>query len=162
MMMDELDKELLEFWQAATSLQGLEASTGTIFGVLFMEPSEISMEDLAKKTGYSLASICNKIKMLEPGGMVKRIRHPHTKKVFLYAEKDFSKMLSSYLLMKQKTVIKLGKDKLPELIKKYKNKKLSEEQRKKLMIMEHYYHDLLQFEVMVDQMIKKLEEIDFK
>jgi DNA-binding transcriptional regulator GbsR (MarR family) len=157
--MEELDREFLEFFQAATSMQGLDSSVGTIFGVLFLEPKEISMEELAEKTGYSPASICNKVKMLEPSGMIRRVRKPHTKKVLLYAEKDFSKIISSYLLMKQKSVISLGKDKLPGIIKRYKAKKLGEEQKKKLSIMEHYYQDLIQFEVMVNMMLKKIEEM---
>jgi len=157
--MEELDREFLEFFQAATSLQGLDSSIGNIFGVLFLEPKEISMEELAEKTGYSPASICNKVKMLEPSGMIRKVRKPHTKKVLLYAEKDFSKIISSYLLMKQKSVISLGKDKLPGIIKRYKAKKLGEEQKKKLSIMEHYYQDLIQFEVMVNLMLKKIEEM---
>jgi len=160
--MDNLSKDFLEFFQTATGLQGIDASIGTILGVLFMEPEEISMKELAEKTGYSLASICNKIKILEPSGIVKRIRHPHTKKAFLCMEKDMSQIIKSLLLTKQKSVIALGKEKLPELIKKYRNEKLTDEQKKKLMIMEHYYHDLLKFELMINHMVKKLEELDFK
>src|SRR4030043_1072928 len=160
--MDGLSKDFLEFFQTAAGLQGIDSSTGTIMGVLFMEPEEISMEELAEKTGYSLALICNKVKILEPSGIVKRIRHPHTKKLFLCMEKDMSQIIKSTLLTKQKSVIALGKEKLPEFIKKYKNEKLTDEQKKKLMIVEHYYHDLLQFEIMLNQMVKKLDELDFK
>lgn len=159
MQLDEIDKEFIEFYQTASRVQGADASLGTILAVLYLEPEEISMEDLAKKTGYSLASISNKIKMFEPAGFVKRIRKPGTKKVYLRAEKDVLEMMKKGLTMKQELVINLAKDRIPKIISKYKDKKLSEEQKKKLKIIDEYYKQMLKFEIIINEMLKKIDEM---
>lgn len=156
--MDSLEKEMIDFYRAAGRLQGVDDSLTTIMGVLFLEPREISMEELAKKTGYSLASICNKIRMFEPAGFVKRIRKPGTKKIFLSAEKDVLKILKKGFIIKQESVIKLSKERLPGIIEKYKKKKLTDEQKEKLKIIEDYYKGMLRFESIIKEILQKLDE----
>jgi DNA-binding transcriptional regulator GbsR (MarR family) len=157
-----LDKELLEFFQAATRIQGVDESIGTIMGVLYLEPEEISMEELARKTSYSLSSISNKVRMFEPTGMIKRIKKPHTKKVFFTVEKDVSKMLKSFLLMKQESVIQMAKERLPCIISKYKAKKLNKEESQKIAIMEHYYDDMIKFEMLIKEILARIENLEKK
>jgi len=159
MPLDEIDKEFVEFYQTASRVQGVDASLGTILGVLYLEPKEISMENLAKKTGYSLASISNKIKMFEPAGFVKRIRKPGTKKVYLRAEKDVFEILKKGFAMKHDLVINIAKERIPKIINKYKDKKLSQEQKKKLKIIEEYYKQMLKFEKLINEMLKKIDEM---
>ena len=159
MPLDEIDKEFIEFYQTASRVQGVDASLGTIMAVLYLEPKEISMEELAKKTGYCLASICNKLKMFEPAGYVKRIRKPGTKKVYLRAEKNILEIMKKGFTMKQELVINLAKEKIPKIISKYKDKKLSEEQKKKIKIIEEYYKEMLKFKELIHEMQKKIDEM---
>ena len=159
MALDEIDKEFIEFYQTASRVQGVDASLGTILAVLYLEPKEISMEDLAKKTGYCLASISNKIKMFEPAGFVKRIRKPGTKKVYLRAEKDVIEIMKKSLTMKHNLVIGLAKERMPVIIKKYKGQKLTKEQKQKLKIIEEYYKQMLNFEELIHEMLKKIDEM---
>lgn len=159
MKIDEMDKEFIEFYQTASRVQGADPSLGTILAVLYLEPEEISMEELAEKTGYSLASICNKLKMFEPAGFVKRIRKPGTKKIFFRAEKNVLEIMKKGLTMKQNLVINLAKERIPRIVNKYKKTKLSEKQKKKLRIIEGYYKEMLKFEVFIKEMLKKLDEI---
>ncbi|MBW2990639.1 hypothetical protein KY348_02950 [Candidatus Woesearchaeota archaeon] len=159
MPLDEIDKEFIEFYQTASRVQGVDASLGTILGVLYLEPEEISMEGLAKKTGYSRASICNKIKMFEPAGFVKRIRKPGTKKVFLRAEKNVLEILKKGFTMKHDLVINLAKEKIPKIVEKYKDKKLTQEQKEKLRIIDNYYKQMLKFEILINEMLKKIDEM---
>ena len=158
----ELDKEILEFYRTAGRMQGIDDSLAIILGTLYLEPREVSMEELAEKTGYSLASISNKIKMLEPSGIIRRVRKPGTKKVFLYTEKDILRIMKKNLVMKQESVIKLAKEKIPFIIRKYKNKKLTQEQKKKLRIIENYYKGILKFEVIIRETLRKLDENQIK
>ncbi len=159
MPLDEIDKEFIEFYQTASRVQGADASLGTILAVLYLEPGEISMEDLAKKTGYSLASISNKIKMFEPAGFVKRIRKPGTKKVYLRAEKNVLEILKKGFTMKNDMVINLAKERIPKIVEKFKGKKLTQEQKKKIKIIEEYYRQMLKFEELIHEMLKKIDEM---
>ncbi|MBN2459039.1 hypothetical protein JXB28_02045 [Candidatus Woesearchaeota archaeon] len=156
--MEELEKEFMEFLSNAARIQGMDSSIGAIFGALFMEPEELSMEELAKKTGYSTASICVKAQMLEPFGFIKRVKKPHTKKAFFCAEKDFCKIIKSTLIFKQQSAIRLAKEKLPQLIQKYKSRKLSDCQKKKLGLIERYYEDVLGFEIIINEIVEKIDK----
>ena len=158
----ELDDEIIEFYRTAGRMQGIDDSLATILGTLYLEPGEMSMEELAKKTGYSLASISNKIKMLEPSGIIRRVRKPGTKKIFLYAEKDIMRIMKKTLVMKQESVVKLAKERIPFIIRKYKNKKLTEEQKNKLRIIENYYKGILRFEGIIKEILRKLDENQIK
>ncbi len=118
------------------------------------------MDDLAKKTGYSLASISNKTKMLEAVGFVKRTSKPGTRKAFLYAEKDILKMFKQALIKKQENVINSAKEKLPLMIKECRTKAKTKQQKQKLHLLEDYYQQMLRFEKVIQHMIKGFDNID--
>ena len=52
--------------------------------ILLISDEEISMEELAKKTKYSLATLSNTIKFAEKINFVERVSHPGTKSCLLY------------------------------------------------------------------------------
>ena len=96
------------------------------------------MDELAKKTGYSLASVSNKVKMLESLGMVTRRTKPGSRKVFLYTEKNLLDIMKQQLIKKQEYAIKMAKGTAFSIIEKNKNKLKSEKQKRKLKIIENY------------------------
>ncbi|MEK6964345.1 MAG: hypothetical protein AABX70_08020 [Nanoarchaeota archaeon] len=51
-----MDQQFIELVQTIGSLSGLDPLSSMIFGVVYLEPDSISLEEVAKKTGYSLAS----------------------------------------------------------------------------------------------------------
>jgi DNA-binding transcriptional regulator GbsR (MarR family) len=156
--MDEFDKEFTEYFMEVGEAQGLDESMIKIISVLFLEPDEISMNDLAKKTGYSLASISNKIKLLEPARIIRRLKRPGTKKVFLYMEKDFIEIMKKQLLVKHESMIKIAKERLPSIIKKYHGKMKTDAQKKKLKIVEDYYRQIERADIIIHQILALLNK----
>ena len=66
----------------------MDSLTSTIVARLFIEPGEVSIKELAEWAVYSLASVSNKVRQLEPSGfIVKRIK-PGTRKIYVRANKD--------------------------------------------------------------------------
>ena len=63
--MKELEKRFIEMYNKIGRVQGMDNLLTSIFALLILEPDDIAMDDLAHKTGYSLASISNKIKLME-------------------------------------------------------------------------------------------------
>ncbi|MCK5282835.1 MAG: hypothetical protein KAK00_05485 [Nanoarchaeota archaeon] len=158
--MEELDKKIIDLYQEMGRGQGInDPLLMTIFAKLYIEPEPVAMEDLAKETGYSLASISNKIRMLEPMLQIKRIRKPGTKKLFLYMEKDFLKIWKDALLKKQEYVVNNVKEKMPPILKDYKEKAKSSRDKKKLKVMEGYYEQILKFEKILNVMIKEINKV---
>ena len=157
--MEELDKDVMEFFSTLFKPYGLNDLTAKVIGALYIEPEEVPMEYIAKKTGYSLASICNTMKMLETLGMAQRIKKPGTNKVFFYMEKELAKLNLMKLHATHNNFIKPAKETLPLMMDKYRDKARDEKSKQKLRIMENYYEQLLQFEGILDEFMKKLEGI---
>lgn len=155
--MEDIDRRFLELYQKIGSMQGMNSLFIRIFSILYIEPEEISMDEVAEKTGYSLASISNSIKMLETMGLVRKSRHPGTKRIFLYMEKDFNKLIKVFMIKKQENIISLVKSEVPSIIKE--SRPTSEKSKKKLKILENYYKQILGFEKIIKKMMDMMDEI---
>jgi len=155
--MEDIDSRFLALYQKIGSMQGMNSLFIRIFSILYIEPEEISMDEVAEKTGYSLASISNSIKMLETMGLVRKNRRPGTKKIFLYMEKDFNKLTKQIMIKKQENIISMIKSEIPSIIKE--SKPISEKDKKKLKILENYYKQILGFEKVIKKMIEMMDEI---
>jgi len=159
--MEEFDKKIIELFYEMGKGQGMQDQLlMTLFAKLYMAPEPVAMDDLANETGYSLASISNKVKMLGPMLQVKRIRKPGSKKLFLYMEKNILKIWKDALIKKEEYVINRAKDKLPPIIKEYKGKAKKEEDKKKIKIIEGYYEQILKFEGILKKIIDEIEKVE--
>ncbi|MFH1642912.1 MAG: hypothetical protein ABIC04_08520 [Nanoarchaeota archaeon] len=157
--MDEINKKISSLFIDMGCGQGINNSLFmTIFANLYMEPEPIPMENLAKNTGYSLASISNKVNMLGP--LIQKTRKPGSKKLFLYMEKDILNIWKQALLKKEKYVIIKTKEKLPLIIKDYKKKAKTETDNKKIKILENYYDQILKFEKVIKKIIIELDKVN--
>ena len=157
--MEELEKEFMEFFSRLFKYYGFNDLSAKVVGILYLEPKEVAMEDIAKKTGYSLASISNTMKILENIGLVQRIKKPGTKKVFFYMEKDLVKLNIQKINMAYEHLTKPMKKDLPQIINKYKHRVKDEKSRQKLQIIENYYTQVLQFERILQHWMEELEEL---
>jgi DNA-binding transcriptional regulator GbsR (MarR family) len=117
------------------------------------------MDGLAKKTGYSLASISTTMKMLEPAGFVQRRRKPGTRKVFFHMEKNLAVINIHKLRAAKELMLKSARRALPNIIAKHKKRLTDMESKQKLKIVEGYYRQLEEFETMMDKWTKDLEEM---
>lgn len=153
------EKELFEIIENLQKSKGLDNLTSKIIARLFVEPEEISMDDIAKETGYSLASVSNKLKMLEQAGFVQRKTKPGTKKVYLYMEKNFLKALKGLFIKFQQMQMSMLRIKIPELINKYKSKLKTEKEKKQMEMLEEYYKDFLKIDKMMQEFAQKLNEL---
>lgn len=153
------DTEFTELLKHLCKIQGIDDLTATILAKLFIEPEEISMEDLAKKTGYSLASISNKIKLFEQIDIIKKKTKPGTRKIFLYMEKDFSKFFIR-LFLKKLEVVSIAKTKLPGIIKNYEAQAKSNKEKQKLQLIENYYNSILKFDKILQELLQKIKDLE--
>lgn len=157
--MDDIDKDFIEMYQDIGDSLGFDNLMITLFAKIYIEPEEIAMDELAKETGYSLASVSSKIKALESIGIVKRIKKPGSKKIFVYAEKSFVKIMKDQLVKKEQNCIRIVKEKAPDIIKKHKNKSKSEKEKKKLKILEDYLYQINKFEEVISDIRAQIEKI---
>ncbi len=157
--MDAIEEEFTEFFKMLVKTYGMGDLQATVLSVLYLEPREVAMEEISKKTGYSPASISNTMKMLEGLGIVRRVKKPGTNKVFFYMEKDLMKLNQQKIKATYEHIINPGKTMLPQIIEKYRNKVEDKESREKLHIIENYYHQMVQFGELLGDMSEKLERM---
>lgn len=157
--MKELEDKFIEIVNEACSLTGMDKSDSALFAKLYVQPGEIFMEDLAKETGYSLASISNKIKMLEQTDLISKKTGPGTRKISIYMKKDLLKFFKD-IFAKKNYKLKIIKEKIPDLIKEFKSKAKTTENKKKLKIFEDYYKQLLKFDKLFNFITDKIDEMN--
>ncbi len=158
-MMSALKSPKQEFIDLMTDnckVDGLDELSSKIVALIYAEPNEISLDEIAKRTKYSLSAICTATKLIERIGLIKRIKKPKSKKVYFYIEKDMIMFSLDITRRKYEKVILPAKQKLPLIIKRYKKEK-SENSKKELKIIENYYKEMLVSENLMKKLIQMLE-----
>jgi DNA-binding transcriptional regulator GbsR (MarR family) len=149
-------EEFIELMIENIRTNGLDETTARITAVLFLETEEISLEELAQKTEYSLSSVSTSIKFMEAAGLIHKFKKPHSKKVYLKMGNDIIEIMLEMLKKKQQVIMQRSKSNLPTIISNYKKTKSSKQE---LKIIEKYYNDVLIGEQIIGEMIKKIEAL---
>lgn len=139
------DQEVKDFIFNVFRSLGFDSVLARTVGVLFIEPEEVSMEDLAKQTGYSISSISTKMKLLANTGSIQRIKKPGSKRVYFYMEKDIKKIMLKKINALSEAYFDPAKEKLPQIIDSYKKsirKSKDANMKEKLRIVESYSKDI--------------------
>ncbi|MFA5268109.1 MAG: hypothetical protein WC379_09060 [Methanoregula sp.] len=156
--MEPLDQQFTDFYRVIGKSYNFDDLTTLIYARLFIDPEEVAMEDLAKETGYSLASISNKLKLLETCGVVVRRTRPGTRKVYVYAQKDMMKIVLSSFIQYQQGEVVMVKTGIPRLLEGLKGKKLGKRGKAQKEILEKYYADTLMFDEMITRFLAQMNQ----
>ena len=115
---EDIDRDFERAFVEIGNSYGVSPSYSRILFYLQIN-DEISMDDLAKKTGYSLATISNNIRLLENMGVVKRIKYPGSKKIYLRMEHNTTSIIKKAIMAKYELQIKPLKEMLPYIKERY-------------------------------------------
>ncbi len=151
------EEEFVDFLTEVFSGLGLDQLSSRLVGIIFLEPKEISMEELAERTGYSLSSLSNRLRMLESHHIIIRVKKPGTKKAYYYIEKDVYAIMRRKVQTIRERFIEPAKKTLPQILDKARGTKLSQDKKKKLDIINKYHKQLLEVDQCVQKMQKDLE-----
>ncbi len=158
--MHKFEKEMLELGVEMYRSMGLDDLSSRLIILAYMEPEAISLEELARKTGYSLALVSNKMKFLEGMRIVQRVRKPGTKKAYFYMDKNIIKIQKRKIDVANEKWIKPVKEKVPKLLEKYKNEKMNEKEKKKLQLLKNYYEQIKKLEVLMNRFEREIEKLE--
>lgn len=156
--MTELPKnEFIELIAENSKVNGLDELSSKIIGILFIEPEEVALDELANRTGYSLSAVSTALKFIERAGIVKRTKRPKSRKVYFYMGKDMLAISLQIMKRKYEKIILPSKQKLPRIIEKYKQES-TKEAGEELGIVENYYKEILFFEQILKEFIETFEQ----
>lgn len=135
--MRNIDEDFLEIINTDPILEAGSGVLKKIFVVIYLASEPISMEEIAKRSGLSLASISNKAKILESLELVKRSSITGERKVYLHAEKN---LIAIHKRKIDQMAYKWGRilDSLPRLLNKYEDVQLSEKEKNKIEIIKSF------------------------
>lgn len=156
--MENLEKEATEFIKGVAKTRGLDDLSATILALLFMEPEEITLEEIVNKTGYSLASVSTKVKIFSDMGLVSRKTKPGTKKIYLYMEKDFLGLIKDYS-DKIRSGMDVAESEVGRMLKDYKCKEKGEREKKQVKILMQVQDYLTKVKPLFELFFKKVEEL---
>ena len=82
--------QISQFW-------GLPKSMGAIFGVLYLSPVELSLDEIVEQTGFTKGAISTSVRTLARMGLIHRQSKLGDRKDYYVAEDDFYKVVRSIL-----------------------------------------------------------------
>jgi len=154
-------EEFIELMTENCRVNGLDELSSELIAILYAEPGEISLEELSKRTHYSLSAVCTAAKLIERIGLIKRTRKPGSRKAYFYMEKDLTVFSLDLMKKKYEKIIIPTKQNLPSIIEKYKKEK-SEKSRQELRIVENYYKEVLASEEIIKNIIEIVNKVRSK
>ncbi|MFQ5891334.1 MAG: GbsR/MarR family transcriptional regulator [Candidatus Methanofastidiosia archaeon] len=92
----EAENIVIQGLQDTARFYGVNEIYAKLYGILFFE-EELSLSELALKSGYALSTVSTCIKSLERWKIVKRRKIPKDRKVYYFAEKDFFEMTKNLM-----------------------------------------------------------------
>jgi len=154
-----IEKEFSGFIEELGCFAGLPSGLSPLFSILYIQPQEISMEELAQKSGYSLASVSLKVQQLVRLGLVIRRKRPGTNKVFLFVEKHLVEYSLGNLIDEKERLVASAKTRLPGLIERLSRQKLGQEEEMQLKNIRGYYRECLEMESLIKKLRIWLDEL---
>lgn len=150
----KVERDFVKAIEEIGKLSNLDSLSSKILGYIIISPKPISMEKIGQKTGYSIASIYNKVNVMEKFGIIKRTKKPGSKKIYFSTNALNGELLKEQIETMDKKMA-LSKESMEHIKEKYKNKKLNKEDKERFEIVK----DFLCYSEKAEKVIKKARKI---
>ncbi len=157
--MHECESQIFEEGVRIFKGYGVDDLTARILSILNFEHEDISMEELAARTGYSLASISLKMKHIESFWGIQRIGRPGSRKVYFRMEKDLLDAFVLQLELGYGSEVSIAKERIFPLIDGYREAATSPDELERLKAFENYQLQVKELEELLSFIYLKVEEM---
>jgi DNA-binding transcriptional regulator GbsR (MarR family) len=100
MVEKEIENKILSLFSRITSSLGYSQVHGKIIGILMIEGKPLSLQEISKRTRYSLGSISLSLDLLEFFGIIKKFKKSGERKVFVKLTGDLLIGLKNVVILK--------------------------------------------------------------
>lgn len=97
-----VEKEVYSLFSNVTSVLGYSEVHGRILAALLVAREPLSLDNLSKRIGYSASSVSLSLDFLELLDVVKKIKKPNDKKLYVELQGDLLECLRKVVLFKTK------------------------------------------------------------
>jgi DNA-binding transcriptional regulator GbsR (MarR family) len=105
MNVENIEKDIYSNFANIASTIGYSEIHGRIIAALMVSNKKLSLQDLAKKTGYSISALSLSLDLLEFFGMIKKIKNAGDRKLYIELHGDLLEGLKKAFVVKiQKSI----------------------------------------------------------
>ena len=98
----EIEKKIFNTFSNLARSMGFSPVHGNIIGSLIVGGGSLSLQDIAKKTGYSISMVSLSMDLLEILGIVKKVKKPRDRQLYIELEGDILESLKKIFLIRVK------------------------------------------------------------
>jgi len=96
----DIEKDIIDTFAEISQTLGYSEAHGRILAALMVSMKELSLDDLAKKTRYSTGMVSISLDLLEVLGIVKKIKKPQDRKLYVKMDGDLLEVLKTAIMLK--------------------------------------------------------------
>jgi len=94
--LSEVERELIEFFVRMAGVLSLPRSVGEIYGLLFISPGPLCLDDCRRKLKISKGSTSQGLRILQSFGAIRKVYVPGDRKDYFEPELHLRKMASGF------------------------------------------------------------------
>ncbi len=147
---EEVNKRIFSTFGGVASSLGFSEAHGMIIGSVIVANKPLSLQEIAKRTGYSLSSISISIDLLELVGIVRKVKNLGDRKVYVKLEGDLIESLKKAFMLKMQKeifVTKMELEKFKATAKDANTRRTIETLQKEVGRLQDYINKLAEVEI---------------
>ena len=113
--LSELEKEVVDVFVRIAAALNLPRSVGELYGILFISPLPMCIDDLMKKLSISKGSTSQGLKILRSFGAVNTVYVPGDRRDFYEAESQLRKVAGGFINEQLRPHLENGKDRMKRM-----------------------------------------------
>ena len=112
-----LERQVVDVFVDGVKVIGLPKSLGEIYGLLFLSPEPLALDDVVKKLGLSKGSASQGLRMLRELGAVKEAEGNGGRRTLYTPDVDLKRLVGGFIREQVRPHLESGKGKVSGLIK---------------------------------------------
>jgi DNA-binding transcriptional regulator GbsR (MarR family) len=100
-----IEEKIYSTFSGIASSIGYSPLHGRIIGVLLVQGREVSLQELARETGYSVSMISLSLDLLELLGVIKRVKKTGDRNLYIVLQGDLLECLKNAIILRVKKSI---------------------------------------------------------
>ncbi|MFT3989888.1 MAG: hypothetical protein QM680_00620 [Luteolibacter sp.] len=114
-LLDPLEKQVISVFVDAMKALGLPRSIGEIYGLLFITPHPLALDDLVRRLGISKGSASQGLRMLKDLGAVKEADISGERRTYYQPAVELKRLVGGFLREQIAPHLESGKSKVKDL-----------------------------------------------
>jgi DNA-binding transcriptional regulator GbsR (MarR family) len=143
----EIEERVYSMFSSIAKTMGYSEVHAKTISILLIENKALSLQELSKRTGYSLASLSISLDLLELLGIIKKIKNSGDRRLYVKLDGDILEGLRGAMLIKLQRDIKAAINEFDKYKKDKKTKKIASSLEKEIRRLEEYINKLAAVEI---------------